>query len=580
MHLFYIIALTATVISNTSLIFILIRRAERAIMFASFVIGLLLINIWAIPQLVINIWHPKGDLFIAIDKISALGYTCIPVAFFVYALSFTDRLYIWTKKIIFFLVFFLPFVFLYLAWNTNLIESRNYLLVKPSSWGYIVPTGELFPIFLIWFEGIIFATLYFIFHFYRHTLDVIKKKQAVFLMIALLIPTVFGTITNGILPAIQIHVFPMAIPLTSIMALTIAYAIFRYELFELSPLTILSSIGSGVITVNNYREIVHINTAAQQLLKIQKNAIIGRKFQDVIQLKKFKSDLKKVNDLYPLDFVMNTGETIETSDLVMANKLRKKFPVECTVSPIFLDKKIVGATFVFRDITKEKELEANKNEFISIASHELKTPITAIKAFSELLEKKLEKSTDKQAVYFIKIINEQIGKIMDLINDLLNANRIEEGRFVISKKKSNVYDLVKKVVYDLQYTTETHKIVLSGTAKKEIMVDEERIQQVLINLISNAIKYSPNANKIVVNISSKMNQITISVQDFGIGIPDKDRKNIFKRFYRSSLSDGKTIAGFGLGLYICSEIIRQHKGKIWVKSKKGKGSTFFFTLPE
>ncbi len=231
------------------------------------------------------------------------------------------------------------------------------------------------------------------------------------------------------------------------------------------------------------------------------------------------------------------------------------------------------------DITERKGLDSQKSEFIGIASHELKTPITTMKSFAQILQKRLSKSGDKSNTYILSNINIQADRLTALINDLLNVSNIEAGRLTLAKKKFDLNALIKKIVIDYQYTIDSHTISKEGDVKESVYGDEGRIEQVLSNLIANAIKYSPDADRVIIRIASDRQNATITVQDFGFGIAKKDTARIFEQFYRTSDKDKNNVSGFGLGLYISSEIIKRHKGKIWVESTRGKGSTFIFTLP-
>lgn len=231
------------------------------------------------------------------------------------------------------------------------------------------------------------------------------------------------------------------------------------------------------------------------------------------------------------------------------------------------------------DITDRRDIEEQKNLFIGIASHELKTPVTTLKAFAQILGKRLSKQGDPENDKLIGKITKQSDRLTRLIEDLLNTSKIQAGNLILEKKKLDLNKLVAKVVSDSQFTDETHKIITEGIVEESVFADQNRIEQVLINLITNAIKYSPGADKINVRLCDDKKNAYISVQDFGIGIPKKDQGKIFRRFFRTSEKKTMNIAGFGLGLFIAAEIVKAHQGKIWVESHKGKGSTFFISLP-
>jgi signal transduction histidine kinase len=164
-----------------------------------------------------------------------------------------------------------------------------------------------------------------------------------------------------------------------------------------------------------------------------------------------------------------------------------------------------------------------------------------------------------------------------LVSDILHVNRIESGRLELNKKEFDLNKLIKKIVIDFQFSSEKHFVEANGKIKGKVFGDPERIEQVVSNLISNAIKYSPDSEKVIINLTQNKNEAIISVVDYGIGISKIDQKRIFERFYRIRENNQKE--GFGLGLYIASEIIKRHNGKIWLKSTEGEGSTFYFSLP-
>lgn len=231
------------------------------------------------------------------------------------------------------------------------------------------------------------------------------------------------------------------------------------------------------------------------------------------------------------------------------------------------------------DITDRKQLERQKDDFIGIATHELKTPVTSIKAYTQALERRFKKSNDETSAYHLKKMDAQVNKLTNLISDLLDVTKIEGGQLQLHIQKFKFDELVMEVVEELQRTTEKHTITMNMQAKKHIISDRERIGQVLTNLISNAIKYSPNSSKIIVDVSQEKQNVAVCVRDFGIGIPKDKQDKLFERFYRVSSPHGETFPGLGLGLYISSEIVKRLGGRIWVESSEGKGSSFCFTMP-
>ncbi len=246
------------------------------------------------------------------------------------------------------------------------------------------------------------------------------------------------------------------------------------------------------------------------------------------------------------------------------------------------DPTVNGIVSNFRDITERKDLERRKDEFVSMASHELKTPITSLNLFVDMLRKNAEEKKYDTIPVFASKIKQQTSKLSELVNDMLDVSRIETGKLRLKKEKFNLGELLQDIVEDMQYTTQKHTIIYSGTKALIVVADRYRIYQVLINLLTNAIKYSPDNTQITVRLKKQNNTALVSVSDKGIGISKDQQQSIFDKLYQVGETKDKGFPGLGMGLYISKEIITRHKGDIWVKSKgknTGEGSTFYFTLP-
>jgi two-component system CheB/CheR fusion protein len=239
------------------------------------------------------------------------------------------------------------------------------------------------------------------------------------------------------------------------------------------------------------------------------------------------------------------------------------------------------------DITVQKlideatrELLNKKDEFISIASHELKTPVTSLKAILQIIERAtLQKEDMKPLHAFVQKANKQVDKLTELIKDLLDVTKIQAGKLELRKTKFILSELIEECWEELQSNTQNHQIVLEGEANLEIFADRNRLEQVIVNLISNAVKYSPDGDQVIIKVEKLANGIKIGITDFGIGIPKDKITLLFDRFYRVD-ENSQRYAGLGLGLFISSEIIKQHHGHIHVDSIEGMGSTFWFIIPD
>lgn len=232
-----------------------------------------------------------------------------------------------------------------------------------------------------------------------------------------------------------------------------------------------------------------------------------------------------------------------------------------------------------KELEENKEFEKRKDNFINVASHELKTPVTSLKIFTQLLGQEARKTDNEVFVKYLGKMDEQIRKLTELISSLLDITKMQSGKLSLEKKEFDINKTVKESVDVMQDFSPIHSILVKGKATQRVLADEDRIKQVIDNLISNAIKYSPNGGNIVVGIDNTKEYVKVSVTDSGIGIPKEHQKKIFERFYRVSKGDERTFSGLGIGLYIVYEIVTRHKGKLSVVSQIDKGSTFSFTLP-
>lgn len=239
-------------------------------------------------------------------------------------------------------------------------------------------------------------------------------------------------------------------------------------------------------------------------------------------------------------------------------------------------KVFIGVTV---DITEYKQLQQQKDDFLGIASHELKTPVTTIKAYSHLLQEILLQKGDIKEASLVTKMGTQVNRLTNLIADLLDVTKINAGKLQLNNTRFEFNTLVKDIVEDIQNTVPKINIQEDFNQTGVVYVDKERIVQVITNLITNAIKYSPGTNKIIVHTSVKNKEIILSVQDFGVGIPASHQAKVFEKFYRVSGDMQHTFPGLGLGLYISSEIIKRVGGRIWVNSVEGAGATFCFALP-
>ncbi|WP_316808162.1 PAS domain S-box protein [Pedobacter agri] len=232
---------------------------------------------------------------------------------------------------------------------------------------------------------------------------------------------------------------------------------------------------------------------------------------------------------------------------------------------------------MFMDITERKLDELRKNDFIGMVSHELKTPLTAINGFVQVLQRKAKNADDDYSTNALDKAYIQVRKMTAMINGFLNVSRLESGKLLIDKRPFRLDQLLQETIDESFISPSTHEIHFGSSCEVTVNGDRDKIGNVISNLLSNAHKYSANGTHIEVNCEITGAEVIVSVSDEGIGITEQDAKKLFERYYR--VATNHTISGFGIGLYLSAEIIERHNGRIWVESETGKGSVFYFALP-
>jgi PAS domain S-box-containing protein len=314
------------------------------------------------------------------------------------------------------------------------------------------------------------------------------------------------------------------------------------------------------------------NTAAERMFGYTAAEAIGQSITLIIPPELHQEEVDILGKL-------RRGVRIQYYETVRVRKDGTKVAVSLSISPVRDSKgNIIGAAKIARDITERLELERRKDEFIGMASHELKTPITTLKGFIQLLRRKFEHRGLPEAVPTLTKMEAQVDRLTRLIDELLDVSKIQAGRVDYQEEPVDLAALLRETVELLQASSPTHSLLIRGTPQAWIMGDKDRLSQMVTNLITNAIKYSPQANQVDLSLTVSHTTVTLRVRDYGVGIPKAYQKNIFDRFYRVP-DRHQAISGLGLGLYITHEIVKRHGGEITVESEEGKGSTFVVSLP-
>ena len=328
-----------------------------------------------------------------------------------------------------------------------------------------------------------------------------------------------------------------------------------------------------VWTTDKDNQIQYFNENMLKFLNVAKNDITNFDFSKIIHPDDFAT-LKRVWNKSALDKVFFELE-FRFYDAV--NDRYMWFLNRAT--PVLDDdgniKQWIGTS---TNIDEFKTLAAQKDTFLGIASHELKTPLTSLKLYAQVLERMLRKTGDEKNAEFAKKMDVQIIKLTSLIGDLLDVTKINAGKIYLNEVSFDFEKLVLETVEEQQMST-VFEIEIHSQKVGMVFADRDRVSQVITNFISNAIKYSPNTDKIIVRVERVEENVQFSVQDFGIGMPEDKKDKVFEQYYRVSGDEQTTFPGLGLGLFISSQIVERSHGKIWVNSILGKGSTFCFTLP-
>ncbi len=340
------------------------------------------------------------------------------------------------------------------------------------------------------------------------------------------------------------------------------------------------SIGEGMVATDENGLISRINKTALNMLGYEEAELLGKPFLQAIQ----NTD-SLGNTIDPLERPITqafvTGKTI-SAKIFMRKKNGELFAALVTVSPILLDNEPTGAIEVFRDITEAEEIDRMKSEFISIASHQLRTPLTAIKTYTHMLNNGFAGELREQQQDFLNIILSSTEHMNSLVDTLLDISKIETGKLQIVPSVISPLKLIQDIVSEFDGLITQKRILLEikhERVPKEIFVDPILIREIYSNLLSNAIKYSKVGGTIVLSLKRTTGNLVLSVKDNGYGIPHHQKERIFDKFFRATNALALDANGSGLGLYLVKNIAQNLGGDIWFKSKEGVGSTFFFSMP-
>jgi PAS domain S-box-containing protein len=343
----------------------------------------------------------------------------------------------------------------------------------------------------------------------------------------------------------------------------------------------LGSIGDGVFATDVNGKIILFNRMTEQMTGIRSAEAIGRPYNQIINF------VKEIDGQPSNDFIAEAIEsnkiTKMANHIMLARKDGNNIPVADSAAPIKgFDGKIIGCVVVFHDVTKEREIDKAKTEFVSLASHQLRTPLSTINWYCEmLLSEDVGKLKPKQRQYSQEVYHAS-QRMVALVNALLNVSRLEMGTFAIEPKLIDISDIAKTCIKELKPQILRKKLVINqkyGKKTSSIKVDPKLVTIIFQNFLSNSVKYTKNNGNIGLTVSKEKNVITIAVSDTGIGIPKNQQKDIWEKLFRADNAKITDPDGSGLGLYIVKKIVDYIGGKVWFKPNKNRGTTFYASFP-
>ena len=348
----------------------------------------------------------------------------------------------------------------------------------------------------------------------------------------------------------------------------------------------LSSLGEGVIGVDLSGKIILINQAANLMLGWRQEEIAGTVLAETVPIEDEKGNLI-APEKRPMSAAFTKGLTTSTSVVdsiyYYVRKDKTKFPVAISVQPILLNGKVIGAVEAFRDITKEKDIDRAKSEFVSLVSHQLRTPLSAVNWYTEMLLAGDAGDVNSRQKTYLEEIHTGSQLMVDMVNTFLSVSRLELGTFAIEPEPTDIVALTQSVIVEQKPQIKNKKIKISVASKKIPLInaDPKLLRMVVQNLLSNAIKYTPKYGKVDFSLSldKEKKNVIMKISDTGYGIPQDQQDRIFSKLFRASNVKKKDTSGTGLGLYIVKSIVDRSGGKIWFESEEGKGTTFYVTLP-
>jgi len=578
-------------LANTYLAFLVLYKNPKSILNRTIFILMLCFAFWNFGDIIVQ--NPdrsitKGTVVI-MQNIASIGWLGFASAILCFSIAFSKREKLLKKKWFLFLVLILPLFFVYKQWT-------NCLTINPIrqsyGWSYSWTDTIWTFLFYVYYSLFTLLSIYFIYFYGRKTKNIIEKKQANIITFSVIASLIIGTIFDVVIPELGIYNIPsLGNIFIFIFAVGLFYAIVKYRFLIITPAiaaeNIISAMDEFLILLNQEGNILTVNKATLVSLQYEQNELEGKPITILFQEDNFKKNLlekitkEKVIKNHDSNFHTKTGEKI--SIIYSCSPLKDKEGI------------IIGTVFIARDITKHIQLENElilakehaeesdrlKSAFLANMSHEIRTPMNGILGFSGLL--KDPGLTGDQQQEYIRIIEKSGARMLNIINDIVDISKIEAGLMNVNITETDINEKIESIYIFFKPQVEEKGIQFFykntlPTEEAIIRTDDEKVYSILTNLVKNAIKYSKKG-AIEFGYIKKDETLEFYVKDTGIGI-SKDRQSaIFERFIQADISNKMAQQGAGLGLSISKAYVEMLGGKIWVESREGIGSTFYFTLP-
>jgi PAS domain S-box-containing protein len=344
--------------------------------------------------------------------------------------------------------------------------------------------------------------------------------------------------------------------------------------------TSLESMADALFLIDSQGRIMEANRASLKLLGLEANGTPPnvRQLIELLDIRHADGNPVSLNEL-PSQRALG-GQTVREEEYQLRCLNGDLIHISVTASPVITSEgtRPELAVVVMRDLTELKRLERMRDEFLSIAAHELKTPITSIKGYAQLLERWAPGGHEPREGKAFQVLNRQSDRLNELVQELLEVSRLQLGRLTLRRQRFDLCELVDQVLERMRGVSTQHRLVFEHKGPVLVDADWDRIDQVLSNLLDNAIKFSPDGGVIELSLTTRDSTAVVSVRDHGLGIPRERQGQLFERFYRAHAGLASDRGGMGIGLHLSEQLMQRHGGRLWFESEEGQGSTFSFSL--